>query len=767
MKSIVKHIFLAFALCSVQFSIAQTPTWKNITPAGWSGTFTSVDYFDGNGLIAIANNGYFYQSLDTGLTWTPYPQPVSTITSISLYPDHKRAYICDGSHLYQTTDAAVSWQEIKYTGITASYLGLSIDYIYIKNEDTLLAGVNDRINGAKIYLSPDKGKTWTLVGENLEGDSPLGSAINDFYFVNPSQGYALGNGFYAETVNGGHSWTLSVIDFNIAFVSILEIPKHPTIISIAIPQSDQLPPFDSTVFFKGGIQKIVQAGSMLYGVYGHNFFSSADSGKTWTIKSIDANKNFKSIAFVDQQTGIIVGEELTTYRTNDGGTTWTKYVYGGAEGFNKIYCKTKDECYITGNAGRLFHTTNGGTSWDFRDLYNGALQNVIFPTNDTGYISASGSIFRTIDAGTNWIRFKQTTGGAFIYFPTKDTGFIGYAGGSSPDIAKSTDAGKTWNTWLADMTFVTYKTGGGGACFRSTKEGLVGGDNSLLYTNDGGNSWQNKAVGITGNEISATNDKGWVILSIYDSTVNSLQQGFVRMFKCDKDINCKETITTANGGGLKKVNDSTLCFQSGDSIYFSKDYGNTWKSQLYWNGYQDLCFSTTKIAYSIGIGSIYKAWFASNLAITNIKENNKTVSITLSFTDGVSSINTTMYLLNNVGDTVYSVNKVIENGLLFSITLPNTIADGTYSIVIMPNDTLLYNKAQSQPFSIITTSVDIIDKDKKPVITVVGDIIGCNCQTPFEIYNIVGQRMQNNTELPIGIYIVKCNNIIQKVIIRP
>ena len=50
---------------------------------------------------------------------------------------------------------------------------------------------------------------------------------------------------------------------------------------------------------------------------------------------------------------------------------------------------------------------------------------------------------------------------------------------------------------------------------------------------------------------------------------------------------------------------------------------------------------------------------------------------------------------------------------------------------------------------------------------VVGNRIVCDDCLNLEIYNTLGQRMQNNSELPIGIYIVKCNNKTQKVIIKP
>jgi len=71
MKPIQKHLFLilAFLMFFSQFSIAQTPTWKKITPAGWSGSFRKVTFTKGGRAIAAANNGWIYQSTDTGKTW--------------------------------------------------------------------------------------------------------------------------------------------------------------------------------------------------------------------------------------------------------------------------------------------------------------------------------------------------------------------------------------------------------------------------------------------------------------------------------------------------------------------------------------------------------------------------------------------------------------------------------------------------------------------------------------------------------------------------
>ena len=694
MNTLLKSIIFAFALCSLQSLTAQTPTWKNITPAGWSGTFNFVEYFDGNGLLAIANNGYFYQSLDTGLTWTAYPKPVASVSWMTLYSDHKRAYICGGSHLYKTTDAAKSWQEIKWTGMPSN---IDLGRIYIKTEDTLLLTASDGVNGMKIYLSPDKGLTWTMVAEKLYNGYIYG--ISGFYFVTPAHGYALAAGYYAETTDGGHTWTRHDVDVNTYFYGILEIQGHSTIVSTNTSDS---PPVSNASFVNFGIDKIVQTGNMIYGVYGSNFFSSTDSGKTWKIKAIDANKNFESITFLDQQTGVIVGNYLTTYRTFDGGTTWTKSVHGGAEGFNKIYCKTKDECYITGKAGRLFHTTDGGTTWNYRDLSTG-LQNIVFPTNDTGFISANGVVFRTIDAGANWTKFKQGTSGGFMYFPTKDTGFIGYANGGSSDIAKTTNAGQTWNTWLADMTYVNnIGFGGGGACFRSASEGLVSGENNLLYTNNGGSSWQVKATGVAAMSIIPINDN-WLVVD------------GLGVYLCDKDINCtlKHSLKSNYNLGIPVKRDSnTIYIFQGydynnvtDSILISKDGGNTWKSTQD-SAFSGVSFGNRNTVYSL-IGGISKGIFKSQTTSSKFTQIDKQTLLCTITNDANEGYYASILLINDMLDTtVINKNIFIDNGKPLSIKIPNTIQIGTeYKIVVQPIDTIAYSTVESQSFTVTNTTI--------------------------------------------------------------
>jgi photosystem II stability/assembly factor-like uncharacterized protein len=736
-------------------SIAQTPTWKNITPPGWSGTFQFTDWFDGNGIIAIANNGYFYNSTDTGKTWQVYPEPVSSVSCIKLYPDHKRAYICGGNHLYKTTDAAKTWQEISYTGIPAS---MNISNLYIKTEDTLFVAASDINVGMNIYLSPDKGQTWKQVASKLVNDSVfIAFDLNGFYFVTSKHGYALGYGYYAETLDAGQTWKSFNTNMNQWYPSLCEIPGSPTVISVALPPNGTFPSVQNAQFYNGGIYKITRVGTMLYGVYEGNLFSSVDSGKTWKIKTIDIDATLQSITFLNQKTGIAVGRYLSSYKTTDGGTTWTKYVYGGAEGFKHIYCKTKDDCFISGETGRLFHTKDGGQTWDYQDLNRTTLQQIVFPTPDTGYISASGVILRTINGGINWTKFANDgNNGGFLCFPQKDTGYIGYA--STGWIDKTLNAGQTWNIAVDNTYMDNIGLGGNGANFRSTQEGLVAGDNSLLYTNDGGNSWQVKGNGIIVSSIIYVKDN-WLL-----TTYNG------KIYLCDKDVNfsIKYNDSKDNYSIPVKRNDSTIyMLATNDSVLFSTDYGNTWhkyKDSILTN---EFSFGDFNHIYTINTitNSIYKGILKSNTISSAFSLINiQTISCIIK-NDMNESYNATIEIITNKPDTIKLQQTIsVGNNLPVQIPIPSTVADITsYKIRIVPVDTIAYSIVESQTF-IKTDVPEIENKNGLPFRVIERKIVSDN---NIDIYNTLGQLCLKDNDLPIGVYFVTFKNSIYKIIIKP
>jgi photosystem II stability/assembly factor-like uncharacterized protein len=755
MKTYTKQLLLAILFLIVTTSFSQTVTWTKKLPASWTGSFSFVEWFQGNGLLAIANNGYFYKSLDTGMTWTTYPQAIDTVVNVLMYPDHKQAFIYSGTQVYKTIDAAISWQKFPLQGVPSD---LNIGYIYRKTDDTLIIGGYRNLIGEFLYMSSNKGQTWVKIFNSLQ---TFHIRISGFYFTSSKHGYCIGDASYYETFDGGMSWLETIINTNgFGFeTTLLEIPgKNAALISYGFPKG--LDTIKNANLYTSSIQNqidgLIQVDTMLYAVGesstpGAFLFSSSDYGVSWIPHLIRNNWSFNAITFLDKQTIVIVGPFLTSYCSKDGGKTWNKYVYEGAEGFNSVYPKSNDECYLLGTGGRLYHSTNGGQSWNFQDIDTISLQNMQFPTKDTGYISLNNKILQTIDAGLHWRSFPTGNNGDNMHFVSKDIGYVGASGtwGEFYE-SKTTDGGQTWNIIWGDTAYDNM-IGQGGSTFRLNGEGLINGSKGLLFTADGGDSWQSKDIGMGASGIYDANNGNWIV------TVHN------KIYLCDKSINCKLTYSDPKVTAFLNLlipDSNYIAFQDYDSLLISKDGGNTWKNEYFPSPGGFFVYENPKTVYTLSNNCLYKGIIQTPTTLSLTQTGNRTVSCTV-VTNPPSSFPASIVLMKN--DSVFYQSSVtIQTGSAFIITLPESIAAGTgYIIKIIPTDTISYAPAQSSVFS-ITTGAPIISNS--PVVRVVDKSIVCDC-TNFTVYNYLGQKMYP-TNLPIGFYFVKVGNSVQKVIIK-
>jgi photosystem II stability/assembly factor-like uncharacterized protein len=758
MKRFFTLLLICFALHKVQISSAQTPTWQDMTPPGWSGNLKSIIVLNGGKLLAVSDKDYLYHSADTGNTWTVTKAPVTKMQDIKFYPDGKRGLALTYKELYSSSDAGFTWQKVTMTGIG----DMSLSKIYIKSEDTLLAAASNLTVGTKILMSSDKGKTWKKVADNLYcAGSSAYTYLESFFFNTLNHGFAFGQGYYAITSDGGNTWTkTSMSTQDVLFGAVTNSKGEIVSVgngSYAITDSN-LSNSTSSGTFNGWEVGIGKYGKTIciaddYG----DILTSKDDGYTWTSTDFSSNyKQFYGVVFLNDSVGFVCGNELTFYKTTNAGKTWTKIVYGEGEGATQIYCKSKNECYLTGCTGRLFHTIDGGNTWELKDIHTGALKNITFPTNDTGYISANGLIFRTIDGGNNWIKLKHYTSGDYLCFPSKDTGYVGYTN-SDVAIQKTTDAGQTWD-WTDDATY-GQNASIGSAFFRTANLGLASGKNGILSTTNGGSSWNYKSLNFSSSgaaSIIDLNGSDWIIMS-----------GGGQIYKCDKDLNCTLKYTAPDQYKafyqytVKRDSLHIYTRTDVDSVLFTEDGGNTWKKNRD-NLFGYVAFPIPNIAYNLMDYHVYKKIYKDSLSISSFQKNT-TYSYNLIVKSNSSVINSTIYLVNDLGDTIYTVKKDIKNNSEFLITLPSTIPDGTYSMIIIPDDTFLYNIVKSQTFLISTTGSSIVESEKSIIIKVVDNTIICNYQK-IEIYNCLGQRVVNSN-LPSGIYYVKYNNTIQKIAI--
>src|SRR5438094_3098479 len=73
--------------------------------------------------------------------------------------------------------------------------------------------------------------------------------------------------------------------------------------------------------------------------------------------------NLRGAAFVDANTGTVVGEYGTIVTTTDGGNSWTIQVSGTTQNLWAISFKDSNNGTGVGEGGTILGTTDGGANW--------------------------------------------------------------------------------------------------------------------------------------------------------------------------------------------------------------------------------------------------------------------------------------------------------------------------------------------------------------------------------------------------------------------
>lgn len=195
---------------------------------------------------------------------------------------------------------------------------------------------------------------------------------------------------------------------------------------------------------------------------------STDNGHTWSNLTLTGNvssRSYKAIHFINTTKGFAVGGNLsndsiyTLIKTTNGGNSWSVVFDNLGEMFNDIYFLDENNGYIVGNKGTFYKTTDGGDNWT--------------------QISISGSAGnRTFNA----VKFTDVNNGVIV------------GGNRSNDsiqtILKTTDGGQNWSVIRDNIAPILNDVD-----FYDSMNGYaVGRDGTVLYTNDGGNTWSNVTI---------------------------------------------------------------------------------------------------------------------------------------------------------------------------------------------------------------------------------------------------------------------------------
>lgn len=253
--------------------------------------------------------------------------------------------------------------------------------------------------------------------------------LNTIRFINDTLGYIVGGDrFYKATIlmtaDCGNTWTLRNID---------EAGKG--VYGIA-------PKYNGDIYVIGFDGKLIWTG---------------DNGKNWTFRQMNSWQPYKDLAFIEPETGIIIGGISFNYgvmayindkndiyrydtfayelndiemannrtgyvcgygimmKTDDGAVTW-KLQDVNNDNFTAMYMLNEQELWMCGYNGSICHTANGGNTWE--KLRNGndikktryRLLDIVFKDRLNGWaVGENGTVIHTTDGGHSWDLYEKFT----------------------------------------------------------------------------------------------------------------------------------------------------------------------------------------------------------------------------------------------------------------------------------------------------------------------------------------------------------------------
>lgn len=212
-------------------------------------------------------------------------------------------------------------------------------------------------------------------------------------------------------------------------------------------------------------------------------FRSEDMGATWTAINSGFRRPFFDLSFPDKTNGWIVGSRGVILHTSDAGSTWEKQNSGTENHLFSVDFLDEQQGCAVGDWGRIVCTKDGGRTWQDVSLPEDViLYGISFSKPSTGWIVGEfGKVFKTSDSGQSWqsVSFPFPVESSFFCIDTyKDSiflagldGLIVYSkdGGTSWQQAKNNFQGPIYSISINDQS--GWATGDSGAVIRSTDGG--------------------------------------------------------------------------------------------------------------------------------------------------------------------------------------------------------------------------------------------------------------------------------------------------------
>ena len=320
----MKNLFLVVLFSFVLLSSTTYPQWSE-QASGITSHLYSVSAVDENNAWAVGTSNKILRTTDGGKTWVQQTCPNATYRNV-LFFDLNNGFCTGGYTVYKTTNGGTNWTEYKLP------LGSTINDSYFLDFNTGWV----ICNSGHAYRTTDAGVTW--VQQTLPG----GSAVYSIHMLNKDTGFIVGiNGKLLKTTNGGTDW--------------LQMPNVGSTSHKHIWFADVN---NGLIATAGGVYKTTDGGNnwtfiSLTSYWNYDFITSSSSTKIWVI---------------------CTGGAMTSV---DNGTTWIKedtptFGYAFWQWYGLSF-GNQNVGWLVGSSGKIVKTTNAATL-----VEEGKIQNYTF-----------------------------------------------------------------------------------------------------------------------------------------------------------------------------------------------------------------------------------------------------------------------------------------------------------------------------------------------------------------------------------------------------
>lgn len=279
-----------------------------------------------------------------------------------------------------------------------------------------------------IKRSTDGGKTWTVINSGQTSD------LNNVYFIDANTGWAVGTqGIVIKTTNGGLTWSNSsgsitsdiilkdvkFLDQNTGYVTGSQVLKTTN-------GGSTWTALTTSASFKQSIDMVNANNGYICGNGG--LLGNTINGTNFFGQTSPVGNNIYKIRFINDSTGVAVGQSNLILHTKNKGVTWTLKSTASTKNLFDICAVGASTFWAAGDKGLIQKSTDAGNSWTTitNSAYNqgNEVLDLHFVNENLGWFVGPSGVYIYDNRPSTNIETLNNKTIKFSVFPNPNTGIF-------------------------------------------------------------------------------------------------------------------------------------------------------------------------------------------------------------------------------------------------------------------------------------------------------------------------------------------------------